>query len=84
LPGAAIRGGRRSIGDDAGEITSGASPARGSKGEPGASSVPLLSRLSLTGMRKASPGGGVSEYLRRHSSEGVHAVRDLIVASRSR
>jgi hypothetical protein len=40
---------------------------------PLAGGVPLLSRLSLTGLSKTSPSGhgGVSEYLRRHSSEGI-------------
>lgn len=35
-----------------------------------AGSVPLLSRISLTGLAKTSPGAGVGDYLRRHSSEG--------------
>ena len=41
-----------------------------------AGSLPLLSRMSLTGLGGTSPSGtgGVSDYLRRHSSEGIRKV----------
>lgn len=59
-------GARSTQSSEGGGDCEGTSPKSGSHKS---GSVPLLSRMSLTGLTKTSP--GVSEYLRRHSTEGV-------------